>query len=246
MVMYGSTMFMINTVAATVSHPSVWTTAGALPGTRSLAAGMASSGAVTAWLRELVGEPSWETLLDEAAASPPGARGLLMLPYFAGERTPVMDPQARGVVAGLTLSHTRGDLYRAALEATAFGVRHNVETMLTAGADVRRVVAVGGGAQGDLWLQVVSDVTGLDQHVPRQTIGASYGSAALAAQLLHEVDLGAWNPIAKVVRPRRKQHDLYDARFGAYRDLYEQTKDVVHRLASITGPSSADAPEGAA
>ena len=71
-----------------------------------------------------------------------------MLPYFAGERTPIQDPDARGVIAGLTLSHTRGDLYRAALEATAFGVRHNVETMRAAGADIRRIVAVGGGRRG--------------------------------------------------------------------------------------------------
>ena len=57
-----------------------------------------------------------------------------MLPYFAGERTPIMDPDARGVIAGLTLAHTRGDLYRAALEATGLGVRHNIETMRAAGA----------------------------------------------------------------------------------------------------------------
>jgi len=78
-----------------------------------------------------------------------------MVPYFAGERTPVMDPDARGVIAGLTLTHTRGDLYRAALEATAFGVRHNIETMTSAGAAIDRVVAVGGGAQGELWPQIV-------------------------------------------------------------------------------------------
>ncbi|OEV22891.1 hypothetical protein AN219_26690, partial [Streptomyces nanshensis] len=71
--------------------------------------------------------------------SPPGANGLLMLPYFAGERTPVMDPYARGVLAGLTLSHTRGDLYRAALEATAYAVRHNIEAIERAGGDIRRI-----------------------------------------------------------------------------------------------------------
>lgn len=124
-----------------------------------------------------------------------------MLPYFAGERTPVMDPDARGVIAGLTLGHTRADLMRAALEATAYGVRHNVETMLAAGADIRRIVAVGGGTRGGLWPQIVSDVTGLEQIVARTTIGASYGAAFLAAGLIGRPDIAAWNPAESVVRP---------------------------------------------
>lgn len=92
---------------------------------------MATSGAVTGWLRDLTGS-DYATLVAEAAAVPPGAEGLLMLPYFAGERTPLFDPDARGLVHGLTLRHTRGHLYRAALEATAYGVRHNLAAMTEA------------------------------------------------------------------------------------------------------------------
>ncbi len=180
MLMYGTTMFLVNTVTDIVRTESMWSTVGALPGTRNLAGGMAASGAITAWLRQLVGAPDYAVLLTEAAASPPGARGLAVLPYFAGERTPIMDPDARGVIAGLTLSHTRGDLYRAVLEATAYGIRHNVAEMLSAGGQIDRVVAVGGGAQGGLWTQIVSDVTGLTQVLPRHVIGASYGAALLS------------------------------------------------------------------
>jgi xylulokinase len=124
MLMYGTTMFLVNTVPELVTSPSLWGTVGALPDTRNLAAGMATSGAITNWLRELFGSLDYAELIKLADRSGPGANGLLMLPYFAGERTPVMDPEARGMIAGLTLSHTRGDLYRAALEATALGVRH--------------------------------------------------------------------------------------------------------------------------
>src|SRR5690606_35069345 len=113
--------------------------------------------ALTAWLATVTGA-DYATLLAEAAESGPGANGLLMLPYFAGERTPILDPDARGIVAGLTLSHGRGDLYRAALEATALAVRHNVETMRAAGANIRRIVAAGGGTQAALWLQIVSEI----------------------------------------------------------------------------------------
>ncbi|WP_194409897.1 FGGY-family carbohydrate kinase [Microbacterium cremeum] len=233
MLMYGTTMFLIATGTRTLRTPSMWTTAGAFPGTRNLAGGLATSGALTAWLRDLTGA-DYPTLLAEAEASGPGAHGLAMLPYFAGERTPILDPDARGVVAGLTLDHTRGDLYRAALEATALGVRHNVETMRAAGADIRRIVAVGGGTQGSLWLQVVSDATGLVQEVPRTTIGASYGAAFLAACAVSADPprIGDWNPVDTVVRPDPELTSFYDELFARYVRLYDTTKHLVHELAA--------------
>jgi xylulokinase len=232
MLMYGTTMFLVHTVPGPVTSPSLWGTVGALPGTRNLAGGMATSGAVTSWLRELFGSPDYAELVDLAERSGPGANGLLMLPYFAGERTPVMDPQARGVVAGLTLSHTRGDLYRAALEATAYGVRHNVETIEAAGGDIRRVVAVGGGTRGGLWTQVVSDVTGRPQEIRRQSVGASYGGALLAAQLVTDADVDAWNPVQEVVRPQEATAAGYAEGYRLYRELYTASADVVHALAA--------------
>jgi len=240
MLMYGTTMFLVHTVADRLVTPSMWGTVGALPGTRNLAGGMATSGAITGWLRELFGGPDYAELLAEAAASGPGAGGLLMLPYFAGERTPVMDPDARGVVAGLTLRHRRGDLYRAALEATALGVRHNVETMSAAGARIERVVAVGGGTQGGLWTQIVSDVTGLSQVIPSQAIGASYGAAFLAAGLLHDVAIETWNPPARVCEPDPAPRAQYDELYRLYRDLYETSRPTVHALAAQQHRLAAD------
>lgn len=235
MLMYGTTMFLVATGEETLRTPSMWTTAGAFPGTRNLAGGLSTSGALTAWLKDLTGE-DYPTLLADAEASGPGANGLLVLPYFAGERTPIQDPDARGVIAGLTLQHDRGDLYRAALEATALGVRHNVETMRAAGADIARIVAVGGGTQGRLWLQVVSDVTGLVQEVPETTIGASYGAAFLAASATAPVDarpvVTDWNPIVDTITPNDDLRDFYDALFDRYVRLYEGSKDVVHELAA--------------
>jgi xylulokinase len=232
MLMYGTTMFLVHTVDEPLRTPSMWGTVGALPGTRNLAGGMATTGAITGWLRELFGSPGFEALLAEAERSGPGARGLLMLPYFAGERTPIMDPDARGLVAGLTLRHTRGDLYRAALEATALGVRHNVEVMTEAGARIERVVAVGGGTQGDLWTQIVSDVTGMAQVVPSKTIGASFGAAFLAAQLDGPVSIEEWNPPAEVRRPDPATASDYDQLYSLYRELYTSTAATVHALAA--------------
>jgi xylulokinase len=232
MLMYGSTMFLVHTTESMLRSPTLWSTVGVFPGSRNLAAGMATSGAVTAWLRDVFGRPGYSELLAEAEASGPGARGLLMLPYFAGERTPIADPRARGVVAGLTLSHTRGDLYRAALEATAMGVRHNVEAMEEAGAGISRVVAVGGGTQGRLWTQIVSDVSGRAQELPTHTIGASFGGAYLAARAVGEPSLAEWNPPAETVEPNEEHRQAYDELYGLYRELYPATKDVAHALSA--------------
>lgn len=232
MLMYGTTMFLVLTVAERLTTPSMWGTVGAFPHTRNLAGGMATSGAITGWLREMFGSADYAQLLAEAEASGPGARGLLMLPYFAGERTPIMDPDARGIVAGLTLRHGRGDLYRAALEATGLAVRHNIEVMREAGARIDRVVAVGGGTRGDLWTRIVSDITGLSQVIPSKTIGASFGAAFLAAQLDGPRSIEDWNPPVGIREPDPAVRAEYDELYSLYRELYTSTTATVHALAA--------------
>lgn len=234
MLMYGTTMFMVEVVKEPRPHPGLWSTAGIFPGTYSLAAGMATSGALTAWLRNIAGNPPFETLVQEAAQVKPGSDGLVVLPYFAGERTPLFDPQARGVICGLTLSHGRGHLYRALLEATAYGVRHILETMREAGGGGARLVAVGGGTRGGLWTQIVSSVVGREQVVPAETIGASYGDAFLAAIAGGLAEPGArWNSVAAVIEPDQNTHELYEKLYGLYRELYPATRSVAHSLAEI-------------
>lgn len=232
MVMYGTTMFVIQAVADPVPDPGLWVTRGVLPDSYSLAAGMATSGAITDWLRQLFAG-DFSALVAAAATVPPGSRGLLMLPYFAGERTPIFDPNARGLIAGLTLRHGQPELYRAALEATAYGLRHNLETMRSSGGTPARVVAVGGGTQGGLWTQIVSDVTGVDQQIPTETIGASFGDALLAAQATGaNVSASLWNPIAQSVTPLQENTATYSQYYAHYRDLYPATLDVAHFLAA--------------
>ncbi|MEJ2888829.1 FGGY-family carbohydrate kinase [Actinomycetospora aeridis] len=231
MVMYGTTMFLVQVTDAPVRHPALWATRGVPPGSFTTAAGMATSGAITAWIRDLVGA-DYATLVAEAADVPPGARGLLLLPYFAGERTPVLDPDARGLLLGLTTSHGRAEIYRAALEGIAHGVRHNLDAFREAGGPDPRLVAVGGGTRGGLWTQIVSDVTGRDQQVPADTTGAALGDALLAARALGaEADAGVWNPIVATVRPDSERTARYDAFHEHYRALYPATADAAHFLA---------------
>ena len=229
MVMYGSTMFLIQTVARPAAHPGLWAAAGRTPDTFSIAAGMATSGLVTTWLAGITGEDVGD-LLAEAAQVAPGADGLVLLPYFAGERTPIFDPQARGCWLGLTLDHGRGHLYRSVLEGVAFGVRHNIEAMTEAGGRPRRLVAVGGGTRGSLWTRIVSDVTGLPQDLPGTTIGAPYGDARMAADACG-VDTSAWNPVAERIEPDAGTSERYDELYGVYRRTYEALRDEMHLLA---------------
>jgi xylulokinase len=234
MLMYGSTLFFVHVCDRAVTHPLLWATAGVEPHSRSLAAGMATSGVITGWFRDLVGGPPWERLESEAAASPAGARGLLALPYFAGERTPVFDPDARGVLAGLTLSHTRGDVYRAIYESIAFGVRHNLGAFEAAVGAPGRVVAVGGGTKASLWTQIVSDVAKIGQAIPREAVGAAYGDALLAAigagLVAPETD---WTDTAVTVEPDPLVAERYDSLYEDYLRLYPATAAVSHRLAAL-------------
>jgi xylulokinase len=124
-------------------------------------------------------------------------------------------------------------LYRAALEGIAYGVRHNLEVMRESGAVAARLVAVGGGTQGGLWTQIVSDVTGVPQQIPSETIGAALGDALLAAVATGtEVRAADWNPVADTVEPDPARAVSYDGFYQRYRELYESTVDIAHFLAA--------------
>jgi xylulokinase len=231
MLMYGSTMFLVQVIGEYYSDPTLWTTVGVERGSLALAAGTSTAGSLIGWLQSVTGAASFDDLMAEAQRVPPGSEGLLVLPYLAGERTPVFDPQARGIVAGLTLRHSRGHLFRAAYEGISFGIRQILERFDDAHSGTR-TVAVGGGLRSPIWVQAVSDITGRPQLVPEQAIGASYGDALLAAigvgVVPPETD---WAKIAREVKPDPRNRDLYDEQYATWRELYPATRDQVHRLA---------------
>jgi xylulokinase len=238
MVMYGSTTFFVLTLPRPIPNPSTWSLAGPFAGQHQSAAGMATTGSLTRWFRDelardVPAEEAYGALFSGAARVPPGSDGLLVLPYFSGERTPINDPNARGVIAGLSLTHSRDHLFRAVLEGVAFGVRHNLDAFSELGAETKRVVAVGGGTKGGTWVQIVSDVSGRTQLLPEVTIGASYGDAflaGLAGGSLTRDSLSGWVRIAEIVEPRKQHRELYDRRYRDYLELYRSTADLVHRL----------------
>ena len=234
MIMYGSTMFLIQVLADYYLHPALWTTAGVEPQTHMLTAGTSTAGSLTNWLRDLMGGADFDTLKAEAADVPLGAEGLLVLPYLAGERTPVFDPEARGLVAGLTLRHSRAHLFRAAYEGIAFGIRHIFDLFDESATPVTRTVAVGGGVNSPLWTSIVSDVTGRTQLIPRETVGACYGGALLAAIGVGIVEPKTdWTVIDRKAEPDPVRMARYDELYHLWRELYPATRDQMHRLGAF-------------
>ena len=248
MVMYGSSTFLIQKTERLVIADKVWGAVFLEEGTYAIAAGMSTGGSLTRWFRdnlapeeraaEMEGGPNaYAALAQLAAQSPPGANGLIVLPYFSGERSPINDPDARGLIAGLTLSHTRADLYRAILESVGYGIRHSVDAMGEESAPPRRVLAVGGGTKNPLWLQIVSDIVGIEQLIPDQHYGASYGDAFLAGVgiglFADTTEISTWVGYRQTVRPNADAHRQYEAYYRLYRQIYEDSAPTVHRLARL-------------
>jgi xylulokinase len=185
---------------------------------------MAASGSFIRWFqRELAAGAPLERLDAEADGAGAGAGGIVALPYLLGEKTPLNDPGARGAFTGLRLDHTRGHLFRAVLEATAFGFRHHLDVLAERGLAPRRARVTNGGARSRLWKQVVADVTGL--HLESLLAHGSELGAAFAAGM----GVGAfasWNEIERFVsvegriEPDPSVGATYDELYAAYRDLY--------------------------
>lgn len=239
MLMYGSTIFIILVTSARVDDARLWYAPWLFPGQHASMSGLATSGTLTHWFREqfareLDPAQAMATLAAEAARSPKGAKGLVMLPYFSGERTPLHDPTAKGVLFGMDLTHERGDIYRALLEGIAHGTHHILETYRDVGQIPERIEAVGGGTQNSTWAQATSDITGFAQNVRQKTMGASYGDAFLAAFGVGDVkreDILQWNPAFRSFDPDERSRDMYLRQHGVYRSIYERNKDLMQRLA---------------
>ena len=232
MLMYGSTIFIIQVTDRPVRDPRLWYAPWLVPGTHASMAGLATSGTLTRWFRDqLAGGASFDELAQEAEASPKGAKGLLCLPYFSGERTPIHDPRAKGAFFGLDLTHTRGDMFRAVLEGIAAGTAHVLETYRELDAAPQHVYAVGGGTKNAAWLQATSDLAQVPQVVREKTIGASYGDAFLAAVAVgaaSPVQIADWNPVVRMVVPETVP--AYQRQYPLWKTLYSRTKDIAHAL----------------
>lgn len=141
------------------------------------------------------------------------------------------------MIFGLTLGHTRADVYRAVLEAIGFSIRHNIEALKAEGCRASRILAVGGGTRNAAWMRIVSDIAGIEQVVPARQIGASYGDAFLAGigigMFSGTSEAWRWVRPGDTVRPDPSNRPVYDAAFGLYRELYERTAELMRRSGAL-------------
>src|ERR1700738_3394281 len=163
----------------------------AIPGRWHVMGVTQGAGLSLQWFRDQCdGGASYDALMKKAAAAPAGAEGLLWAPYIMGERTPHLDPNARGALVGLTAQHTRAHVIRAILEGVAFSLRDTFTIFGELGVAVKSIRLGGGGARSSLWQQIQSDIYGMPVDLIAAEEGAAYGAALLAG-----VGAGVWRSV---------------------------------------------------
>ena len=200
-----------------------------------------SAGGSLGWWREVAAPGRhYGAMAALAAEAPPGAGGLLFLPYLSGERTPVLDPAARGAFVGLNRRHTLAHLTRAVMEGVVHSLKQCLDGIAELPLPITEIRATGGGARNALWLQLQSDIFGMPIHRNVVDEGPAFGAALLAG-----VACGAYSSVAQatslirlaaeVNRPDPDRSLLYEEYHEVYASLYAMTSDAMHRLSALDG-----------
>ena len=206
----------------------------------NLSLGAVMAGGAVSWFKTMLGidKPDLFNLLDaEASQTPPGAEGLVFLPYLMGERTPIWDPHARGVFIGLSTNHTRGHLYRAVLEGVAYAFRQMMEIISNTDAPIGEIIAINGGAKSPLWRQIFADILGVAVRWRPNSGGTSLGGAFLAAQScvknLTISDLSSWLEPTQDTFPNLNSVDSYQSQYDIFCSLHSRLKDLFPKLNGV-------------
>lgn len=215
-----------------------------VPGTFCLGDGTNAAGTLTRWVRDtlyaqeyaqqLAGGPNaYSVMAQEAAGIPAGCEGLMMLPYIYGERSPIQDPQATGMLFGLKGSHTRAHINRAALEAVGYSVFQHLLLFTEMGVAPRRVITAGGGTQNRTWMQIICDMAGIPITIPESYQCSAFGDAMMAAVGCGRLEdfraLREALPEGTVLKPDEENHRLYAGRYPLFRELYLRNQELMHR-----------------
>jgi xylulokinase len=208
----------------------------AIPGRWHVMGVTQAAGLSLRWFRDQFGAAAdgrdpYDVLTSEASNVPPGSDGLLWAPYLMGERTPHLDPDARGMLAGITASHTRGHVVRAILEGVAFSLKDTFQIFEAMNVPVKSIRLGGGGARSPLWRQIQADVYGHEVEIVEAEEGAAYGAALLAgvgARIWPTVDAAceAAVRVAQRVAPIAANVETLEKQYAAYRRVYPAMKSI--------------------
>lgn len=231
MLMYGSSIFTIVVSSKRHYSQNLWYAPWLFKGEHAAMAGHPTAGTLTHWFRSELArelEPSIAhiELSKEAMTSPPGALGLLFLPYFSGAVSPFYNPHAKGAFFGLDLTHKRSDMIRSVFEGVAFATRAIFEAYRAADIPINKVYAVGGGTKNKVWSQATSDIANVNQIVKRISFGASYGNAYLAGRAIGDFPaniINLWNPDENSITANQTFKETYDEKYKKFIALYNIT-----------------------
>lgn len=245
MIQVGSTCYMIYCSDRLVLDDRIWHDEFIIPGTYSVSAGTNTAGTMTRWYRDTLffdalarqeqgGQNAYEAMLGNLEPIPAGSDGLITLPYFAGERTPINDPFARGVIFGLKLSHTRDHMYKSALESVGFSIGQHLDILKEHDLPLKKIMAVGGGSKNIPWLQIIADITGETVKTSEVTMGAAFGDALMATLAVglykNYADFNEVIKLGRIITPDMHNHELYKQYRGIFDKLYIDTKNLMHLL----------------
>jgi len=234
LVLCGTTLIVWANIAEPRQVPGLWTIPHAVSGKSQIGGPSNAGGLFLGWVDRLLGPG------DPAAADP--GRVPVWSPYVRGERTPFHDPDRRGVLDGLDLTHDAGSVRRAAYEASAFVVRQLIELCAV---PVARIVAVGGGTRVEPWIQAIADATGRPVEVSGAAEGAALGAAFLgrvAAGLESSItDAARWASTERIVEPDPAWTEAMEDRYGRFLQLAGRPSRAVAGAAVSGGPAGAAA-----
>jgi xylulokinase len=245
MLQLGSSIYMILCTDRLINDNRIWREEFIIPGTFDISAGTNTAGTLTRWIRDTIyqdvlntekagGKNAYDAMMDGVDKIEAGSEGLVTLPYFAGERTPINDPSAKGIIFGLTLAHTRQHLYRSALEGIGYSINQHFAIFAEHKVPIHKILAVGGGTKNPLWLQIIADITGKVIQTAGVTIGASYGDALMAAMGIRYfssfADLAGIIKTGDIYKPDMEKHEKYKKYQKLFDDLYLVNKELMHRL----------------
>jgi len=239
-VVQGKPLFDSRFINCCHAVPNCWFTLGATD----------SSGLSIKWFRDLFGQQEvtlaqfmgrnpFDLFDEEAAQSPPGANGIIYLPYLSGERSPIWDPYSRGVLFGLSVSHTRNDVIRAILEGVAYSFLHNLNIYEEElGLKIDEIFLSGGGAKSRLWAQIHADMCNKPVHVVKVKESEALGNAILAgfAVGIYPDMVEAADRVVKIERvyePHKEVHERYQKLFELYKKVYLHLKEDFYNLNRI-------------
>jgi len=201
---------------------------------------ISTSGKALEWCKKITGrgKMDYESLFEDISRVPAGSRGLIFLPYLAGERAPLWDPFARGTFIGLTMNHERKEITRAVVESVGYAIRDVIEVMQENRLTLSELRVTGGQAKSPLWNQIKADITGKRILVTEINDSELIGDACIGLYALGQYDTlaSASESIAKIKKvyhPRREVKQLYDDLFFIYRESYKGLKDVFTRLSHV-------------